>query len=287
MYLRNNFVQHTLYEVIRCASVYGNEKQIGKAIKELIAEGVVTRNELWITSKVWNDMHGEGNVIKSCKQSLADLQLDYLDLYLVHWPFPNYHAPGCDGDSRNPDSIPYSHKSYMTAWRQMEQLCKEGLVKNIGTSNMTIPKFRNNFVQHTLYEVIRLQVWDFSKAPKRSAKGDKVAVTAISTEGTITLMQNKTKELTVKFTPVNASNKAIVWSSSNTSVATVDKYGVVTAVAASGTAVISAKSVDGNYTSTTQVTAATYAPVAVTGVEILEGNSITVPYFTNTSYNFV
>ncbi len=129
------------YRHIDCASVYGNEKQIGKAIKELIAEGVVTRNELWITSKVWNDMHGEGNVIKSCKQSLADLQLDYLDLYLVHWPFPNYHAPGCDGDSRNPDSIPYSHKSYMTAWRQMEQLCKEGLVKNIGTSNMTIPKF--------------------------------------------------------------------------------------------------------------------------------------------------
>jgi diketogulonate reductase-like aldo/keto reductase len=85
-------------------------------------------------------MHGEGDVIKSCKQSLTDLQLTYLDLYLVHWPFPNYHAPGCDGDSRNPDSKPYIHENYMVAWRQMEQLVEMGLVKSIGTSNMTISK---------------------------------------------------------------------------------------------------------------------------------------------------
>lgn len=128
------------YRHIDCASVYGNEKEIGEVIAQLISEGKVKREELWITSKVWNDMHGEGDVIKSCKQSLADLQLDYLDLYLVHWPFPNYHAPHCDGDARNPDSKPYIHEDYMVAWRQMEQLVEMGLVKNIGTSNMTIPK---------------------------------------------------------------------------------------------------------------------------------------------------
>lgn len=128
------------YRHIDCASVYGNEKEIGDVLTSLLKRGTVKREELWITSKVWNSMHSEGDVIKSCKQTLADLQLDYLDLYLVHWPFPNYHAPGCDGAARNPSSKPYIHENYMIAWRQMEQLIELGLVKNIGTSNMTIPK---------------------------------------------------------------------------------------------------------------------------------------------------
>jgi len=128
------------YRHIDCASVYGNEKEIGEVLAELSGNGEVKREELWITSKVWNNMHGEGDVIKSCKQSLADLQLDYLDLYLVHWPFPNFHAPGCDGDSRNPDSKPYIHENFMVAWRQMEQLVEMGLVRNIGTSNVTSSK---------------------------------------------------------------------------------------------------------------------------------------------------
>ena len=123
-----------------CASVYGNEDRIGKVIKELIDTNEVKREELWLTSKVWNDKHGEGEVIASCKQSLNDLQLDYLDLYLVHWPFPNYHASGCDVYSRNPDSKPYIHSEFMAVWRQMEQLVEMGLVKNTGTSNVTIPK---------------------------------------------------------------------------------------------------------------------------------------------------
>lgn len=130
------------YRHIDCASVYGNEKEIGREISGLKSAGKIKREELWITSKVWNDMHGEGDVIASCKQSLSDLQLDYLDLFLVHWPFPNYHAPGCDVSSRNPDSKPYNHESYMVVWRQMEQLVEMGLVRNIGSSNMTIPKMK-------------------------------------------------------------------------------------------------------------------------------------------------
>jgi alcohol dehydrogenase (NADP+) len=128
------------YRHIDCASVYRNEKQIGAAIRELLGEGVVKREELWITSKLWNDMHGDGKVIESCRQTLNDLQLDYLDLYLVHWPFPNYHAPGCDVNSRNPDAKPYIHENFMKTWRQMEELVQMGWVRNIGTSNMTIPK---------------------------------------------------------------------------------------------------------------------------------------------------
>ena len=103
-------------------------------------EGVVKREELFIASKVWNDMHWQGDVLLSLAKTLKDLQLDYLDAYFVHWPFPNYHAPGCDGDSRNPDSRPFKVEDFMTTWRQMERLYDMGLVKNLGMSSMTIPK---------------------------------------------------------------------------------------------------------------------------------------------------
>lgn len=128
------------YRHIDCASVYCNEKEIGAALAEVFAEGIVKREELWITSKVWNDKHEA--VVESCKQSLADLQLDYLDLYLVHWPFPNYHAPKCDVTARQPNSVPYIHENYMNTWAQMESLVESGLVKNIGTSNVTIAKMK-------------------------------------------------------------------------------------------------------------------------------------------------
>ena len=128
------------YRHIDCASVYGNEKEIGEALQEVFAAGIVTREELWITSKVWIDKHKQ--VVESCKQSLSDLQLDYFDLYLVHWPFPNFHAPKCDVTARQPNSVPYIHKDYMNTWAQMESLVHSGLVKNIGTSNVTIPKMK-------------------------------------------------------------------------------------------------------------------------------------------------
>jgi diketogulonate reductase-like aldo/keto reductase len=105
----------------------------------LIREGEVRSEELWITSKVWNHAHGEGKVLSVREKSLKDLRLDYLDLYLLHWPLPNYHAPGCDGDARNPDSRPYIHEE-LVAWRQMEQLVDRRMVRTIGTSNMTRPK---------------------------------------------------------------------------------------------------------------------------------------------------
>jgi len=129
------------YRHFDCASVYGNEHLIGQALTRIQRAGV-RREELWVTSKLWNDKHSEGDVIASCKQSLQDLQLEYLDLYLVHWPFPNYHAPGCDVSSRSPNAKPYIHEQYMRTWREMERLVDLGLVRHIGTSNMTVPKLR-------------------------------------------------------------------------------------------------------------------------------------------------
>jgi len=129
------------YRHVDCAPVYQNEHLIGETLKEVMSGGI-KREELWITSKVWNDMHGEGDVLRSLTRTLKDLKLEYLDLYLVHWPFPNYHAPGVGIDSRDPDAKPYIHENYMQTWRQMEDLLTSGLVRHIGTANMSIPKLR-------------------------------------------------------------------------------------------------------------------------------------------------
>lgn len=127
------------YRHFDCASVYGNEAHIGKSLRQIMAGGV-PRSELWINSKVWNNCHAPAAVIDSCKRSLEDLQLDYLDLYFVHWPFPNFHPPGCTVESRSPDARPYIHADFMRTWEAMEKLLATGLVRNIGTSNMTIAK---------------------------------------------------------------------------------------------------------------------------------------------------
>lgn len=152
---------------VDCASVYGNESHIGDVLAELAAAGTVGRKDLMISSKVWNDQHHD--VRSACEQTIADLRLadlhrlyratesepelssidpedqlfddrGYLDLYLVHWPFPNHHPPHCDVDERNPEAVPYSHEQFMQTWRQMEELVDLGLVRAIGTSNMTIAK---------------------------------------------------------------------------------------------------------------------------------------------------
>lgn len=127
------------YRHFDCAAVYGNEALIGDTLQS-VWKSLALREEFWITSKLWNDNHAAKDVIPSCKQSIRDLRLDYLDLYLVHWPFPNFHPPGCDIDSRSPDARPYIHAQFMETWGEMERLVELGLVRHIGTSNMTIPK---------------------------------------------------------------------------------------------------------------------------------------------------
>ena len=126
------------YRFIDCAAVYQNEDKIGGVLKKIFAETDIKREDLFIVSKVWNDMHRR--VKEACLKSLKDLGLSKLDLYFVHWPFPNYHAPGCDGDSRNPDSKPFSVQEFIDTWRQMEALVDEGYVRYIGMSNMTVKK---------------------------------------------------------------------------------------------------------------------------------------------------
>ncbi len=126
------------YRMFDCAACYGNEAQIGQVFQDAFDEGMVERKELFIMTKVWNDMHER--VEESCTKSIADLKCEYIDLFFIHWPFPNYHAPGCDVDSRNPDSKPFSTEEFIRTYRQCEELVEKGLIRNIGISNMTIPK---------------------------------------------------------------------------------------------------------------------------------------------------
>ena len=129
------------YRHFDCAAVYRNE-EIGCALREAVASGI-RREDLWVTSKLWNDSHAPEAVIPTCRRTLADLQLDYLDLYLVHWPFPNPTRRDATIAARNPAALPYIHANYMkppgARWRS-SWIC--GLVRHIGTSNMTIPKLR-------------------------------------------------------------------------------------------------------------------------------------------------
>ena len=125
------------YRHLDCASVYANEDRVGNVLQRFF-DGGLRREEIWITSKLWNDRHDD--VLSSCRKSIADLRCGYLDAYLIHWPFPNFHPPGCSVDSRSPEAKPYIHSRFMKTWREMEKLVDLGLARHIGTSNMTVAK---------------------------------------------------------------------------------------------------------------------------------------------------
>ncbi|XP_002741648.1 aldo-keto reductase family 1 member A1-like [Saccoglossus kowalevskii] len=121
------------YRHIDCAACYGNEKEVGDAFKETIGS-VVERKDVFITSKLWNTKHAAVDVKPACIESLKDLQLDYLDLYLIHWPYGFVNIG--ENFPKNPDgTIQYSDVSLMETWGAMEKLVDEGLCKHIGLSN--------------------------------------------------------------------------------------------------------------------------------------------------------
>jgi diketogulonate reductase-like aldo/keto reductase len=117
------------YRHIDCAAVYENEREVGEAIREAIAEGIVDRESLFITSKLWNTHHAAADVPKACEQSLRNLRVSYLDLYLIHWPVTGVDAPAL--------SPPTSE-----TWQAMENLVDAKRVRSIGVSNFSRRKLR-------------------------------------------------------------------------------------------------------------------------------------------------
>ena len=104
------------YRLIDTAAFYGNEEAVGAGIRGAIADGIVQRHELFVTSKLWNDQHGYESALRGFEDSLARLGLDYLDLFLIHWPCP-------------------AQDKYLATWQAFEKIAQSGGARSIGVSN--------------------------------------------------------------------------------------------------------------------------------------------------------
>lgn len=131
------------YRHFDSAADYGNEKETGEGIAEAIAQGLVTREELWITSKLWNTFHAPEHVEEACRKSLDDLRLEYLDLYLIHFPIALEYVPIDERyppewlgnpEAAEPEMKPARVPLHQT-WMAMETLVEKAIVNRIGVCN--------------------------------------------------------------------------------------------------------------------------------------------------------
>ena len=126
------------YRHIDCAPAYGNESEVGAAIGETIMAGAVTREDLWVTSKLWNNAHQPDQVLPALLKTLHDLRLDYLDLFLIHWPVA-FKAEVSYPRSRE-DWLSLEEAPIIATWKAMEECVGKGVVRHIGVSNFSIKK---------------------------------------------------------------------------------------------------------------------------------------------------
>jgi D-xylose reductase len=182
------------YRHFDCACDYGNEPEVGVGLAAARKDGLCAREDLWVTSKLWNTYHEPQHVRAACERSLEDLQLDELDLYLVHFPialafvpfeerYPPewFFDPNAENPAMKPIQVPYAD-----TWGTMEELQRAGLVKRIGVCNLNISLLRDVLA----YAQIRPAVHQVEMHPYlsqqrllRYCKSEDIAVTAFSPLG--------------------------------------------------------------------------------------------------------
>lgn len=182
------------YRCIDEACDYGNELECGLGIQKALEEGLVKREELWVTSKLWNTYHRKEHVRAACLRSLKDLGLEYLDLYLIHFPIAQKFVPF---ETRYPPEWffdPEAHDKRMEedqvsireTWEAMEELVKEGLVRNIGVSNFNVQLLRELLSYSTIKpSVLQVELHPYNTQEKliRFCRKKGIVVTGYSPLG--------------------------------------------------------------------------------------------------------
>ena len=134
---------------IDCAQIYGNEKEIGQALKDLFDRGVVKREDLFITSKLWNSFHAAQDVRPALQKTLDDLQLSYLDLYLIHWPH-GFERGDVLFPKNEDGTVRYADTHYMESYTEMEKAVNDGLLRHIGLSNFNCRQMTEVYEKSTI-----------------------------------------------------------------------------------------------------------------------------------------
>lgn len=126
------------YRHIDCAPIYGNEAEIGTAFTSAFGKGGIKREDVWITSKLWNNAHAPEDVQPAIERTLNDLQLEYIDLFLIHWPVHLINS--VQFATSGSDYLAYDALPITETWKAMEQLVEKGLTRHIGVSNFSLKK---------------------------------------------------------------------------------------------------------------------------------------------------
>jgi diketogulonate reductase-like aldo/keto reductase len=188
------------YRHFDCASDYGNEADVGVGLQQVLVGGICHRDQLWITSKLWNTNHAPPHVRPACERSLRDLGLDYLDLYLIHFPIsleyvsPDarhpagwFHDPNAAQPKMKPARVPIAD-----TWRAMEELVQAGLVRNIGVCNFGVSLLRDLLSYAEIRPaVLQVEMHPYLAQEKlvRFCSEEWIAVTAFSPLGAASYFQ--------------------------------------------------------------------------------------------------
>ena len=230
--LETSEVAETVYNAIKngyrhldSAADYGNEQQVGEGIARAIKDGLCSREDLWITSKLWNTFHRKEYVQQACEKSLSDLGLDYFDLYLIHFPIALQYVdindryppewifnPQDENPTMELDSVPLSE-----TWAAMESLVENQLARQIGVCNYSAVLL-HDLMSYARIKPAMLQIESHpyltQEALIRTARSYNIAVTAFSPLGALSYvsldMASKGDSVLTETVVIKAAERASV-----------------------------------------------------------------------------